>query len=349
MISTPPILKLNETKTTTETLPEDVRRRFIFSDAFLDTLCQISLNYDTCGGIHTGKKLDPATELYYFNQRYYDPEIGRFLTEDPAGQYMNPYLYAANSPLNYYDPDGLWGIGLNLWVISFRIGDDGISGGVFGVTAGVDFKDGSVYGGYNATIGFELGPVKAELGGSYKHNFTNGGVDSLSGSAGVSAFDTRLGYSHDFASGVDKLNLLNTSVSNLSLGYNHNLTTGVGVGNASYDLPVSLGPINANLGLQGQHNFASGADSLATYANVSKSGSHSIGGANFDIGGKFGYNYDLLTGEGAFSGNANINGAVPIMGEKFNVGGYNYNYSSQNGQVKGGGSYSPLIRKIFKF
>ena len=27
---------------------------------------------------YTGKKLDTATGLYYFNQRYYDPEIGRF-------------------------------------------------------------------------------------------------------------------------------------------------------------------------------------------------------------------------------------------------------------------------------
>ena len=55
---------------------------------------------------YTGKKLDPATGLYYFNQRYYDPEVGRFLTEDPAGQCFNPYLYAGNNPMMYVDPDG---------------------------------------------------------------------------------------------------------------------------------------------------------------------------------------------------------------------------------------------------
>jgi RHS repeat-associated protein len=54
----------------------------------------------------TGKKLDAKTCLYYFNQRYYDPEIGRFLTEDPAGQCFNPYLYCGNNPLVYTDPDG---------------------------------------------------------------------------------------------------------------------------------------------------------------------------------------------------------------------------------------------------
>ena len=56
----------------------------------------------------TGKKMDPATGLYYFNQRYYDPEIGRFLTEDPANQAFNPYLYCGNNPLMYTDPDGEW-------------------------------------------------------------------------------------------------------------------------------------------------------------------------------------------------------------------------------------------------
>ena len=56
----------------------------------------------------TGKKLDTATGLFYFNQRYYDPEIGRFLQEDPAGQGLNPYRYCGNNPLMYTDPDGEW-------------------------------------------------------------------------------------------------------------------------------------------------------------------------------------------------------------------------------------------------
>ena len=55
---------------------------------------------------YTGKKLDTVTGLYYFNQRWYDPELGRFLTHDPAGQYANPYLYGGNNPLVYIDADG---------------------------------------------------------------------------------------------------------------------------------------------------------------------------------------------------------------------------------------------------
>ncbi|MCP4020633.1 MAG: peptidoglycan DD-metalloendopeptidase family protein, partial [Desulfobacteraceae bacterium] len=54
----------------------------------------------------TGKKLEPESKLFYFNQRWYDSETGRFLTEDPAAQGPNPYAYCANNPISYVDPDG---------------------------------------------------------------------------------------------------------------------------------------------------------------------------------------------------------------------------------------------------
>lgn len=57
---------------------------------------------------YTGKKKDRATGLFYFNQRYYDPDIYRFIQEDPAEQFLNPYVYAANNPMMYVDPDGQW-------------------------------------------------------------------------------------------------------------------------------------------------------------------------------------------------------------------------------------------------
>lgn len=56
---------------------------------------------------YTDKMLDSNTNLTYINQRYYDSTIGRFLTEDPAKDGLNWYIYCNNNPLKFTDPDGL--------------------------------------------------------------------------------------------------------------------------------------------------------------------------------------------------------------------------------------------------
>ena len=55
----------------------------------------------------TGKELDPETGLYYFNARWYDPKLGKFITEDPARDGINWYVYVLNNPLRFIDPTGL--------------------------------------------------------------------------------------------------------------------------------------------------------------------------------------------------------------------------------------------------
>ncbi len=54
----------------------------------------------------TGKEYD-ATGLIYFNARYYDPIVGRFLTEDPSRKGHSWYSYCANNPLTFTDPTGM--------------------------------------------------------------------------------------------------------------------------------------------------------------------------------------------------------------------------------------------------
>jgi RHS repeat-associated protein len=58
---------------------------------------------------YTGREEDPDSGLYYYRARYYDPELGRFITEDPKGfaAGINFYAYAGNNPVNYNDPLGL--------------------------------------------------------------------------------------------------------------------------------------------------------------------------------------------------------------------------------------------------
>ena len=58
-----------------------------------------------------GEYLDP-TGVYYLRAREYDPNIGRFISPDPAqrdlGQmYLAPCAYAKDNPVRFVDPNGL--------------------------------------------------------------------------------------------------------------------------------------------------------------------------------------------------------------------------------------------------
>ncbi|HKV61522.1 MAG TPA: RHS repeat-associated core domain-containing protein [Candidatus Acidoferrum sp.] len=51
---------------------------------------------------------DSETGLYYYRARYYDPTVGRFMSEDPTGFKggSNFYPYVTNDPANQTDPMG---------------------------------------------------------------------------------------------------------------------------------------------------------------------------------------------------------------------------------------------------
>jgi RHS repeat-associated protein len=68
-----------------------------------------SVSYD-----YTGKKEDAGTGLKYFGARFYDPEVGRFLTIDPKKDRQNWFIYCGDNPLNRIDPDGQDYILLNM-------------------------------------------------------------------------------------------------------------------------------------------------------------------------------------------------------------------------------------------
>ena len=64
----------------------------------------------------TGKDLDEDTGLYYYNARWYDREIGRFISADTYKgeleypQTLNLYAYVLNNPLIYVDPTGHYSV-----------------------------------------------------------------------------------------------------------------------------------------------------------------------------------------------------------------------------------------------
>lgn len=78
-------------------------------------------SYDTWGTVTYGGNIDQHlvwkglfwnsdyTGLYFVRNRWYDPEGGRFVNEDPAGFAggINLYAFGGNDPVNSVDPSGL--------------------------------------------------------------------------------------------------------------------------------------------------------------------------------------------------------------------------------------------------
>ncbi|MDT8446659.1 MAG: RHS repeat-associated core domain-containing protein, partial [bacterium] len=61
----------------------------------------------------TGQELDESTGLIYYNARYYDPSLGRFISPDTlidgdgtGAVHFNRYAYVRNNPTNFTDPTG---------------------------------------------------------------------------------------------------------------------------------------------------------------------------------------------------------------------------------------------------
>ena len=61
-----------------------------------------------------GQQFDEETNLHYNRFRYYDPNVGQYITQDPIGLEggLNNFVYTSNAPLRRIDPLGLeWKLG----------------------------------------------------------------------------------------------------------------------------------------------------------------------------------------------------------------------------------------------
>ena len=81
--------------------------------------CTVKANVSGVAAInpfrYLGYYFDDETCLYYLNARYYDPEIGRFISPDSI-DYLIPvnlngvnfYVYCLNNPISFIDVNGFW-------------------------------------------------------------------------------------------------------------------------------------------------------------------------------------------------------------------------------------------------
>jgi RHS repeat-associated protein len=96
-----------------------VRERYEYADYGSpidpETLAPVGADPSALGNpyLFQGRRFDPETGLYYFRNRYLNPEQGRFVSRDPLGLWGdlgnqgNAYSFAGNNPVNRVDPFGL--------------------------------------------------------------------------------------------------------------------------------------------------------------------------------------------------------------------------------------------------
>ena len=110
-----------------------------------------------------GQYFDAETNLHYNYHRYYDPQLGRYISQDPIGLAggINGYVYVYNNPLGLIDPLGLDSLNVNLAL--------GAGGGV-SLALSVDLDSGDVY--FDTGIGFVGG---ISLTGTYSFETTKEG------------------------------------------------------------------------------------------------------------------------------------------------------------------------------
>jgi RHS repeat-associated protein len=134
-----------------------------FPDSFLQRFRPIRYGDVDVNHKFTGQEIDNETGLYYYNARYYDPQLCRFITADTLvvhgydPQDLNRYAYARNNPLKYTDPSGH---GFGSWLK--RV-----------------FK--SILGGIAAGVAFiaaaPLGPVAQLVAAGAAYGAVTGGID----------------------------------------------------------------------------------------------------------------------------------------------------------------------------
>ncbi|MDR4493619.1 MAG: RHS repeat-associated core domain-containing protein [Nitrospirales bacterium] len=110
---------------------------------------------------YTAKELDDSTGLYFYETRYYDAVIGRFILADRIvpdsndPQTLNRYTYVENNPIKYVDPDGQ----VAQWAIQAAIGAVAGASGAYGAALANGADAISLQAGLSLTAGLLTGGV----------------------------------------------------------------------------------------------------------------------------------------------------------------------------------------------
>jgi RHS repeat-associated protein len=144
----------------------------------------------------TGKELDASTGFYYYGARYYDPQIGRFISADTIvqapydPQSLNRYSYCRNNPVKYIDPSGHFP-----WVAAIVAAIIGAAAGAaIAAVTGSDIGIGAITGAIAGFLFFTAGTMIEAAGwaqGGFAATITHTVAGAISGvaSAGITGGD----------------------------------------------------------------------------------------------------------------------------------------------------------------
>ncbi len=155
---------------------------------------------------YRGYYYDQETDLYYLQNRYYDPETGRFISPDKT-KYLDPtsitglnlYTYCGNNPVMYSDPSGNSAILIGLIigaVIGAAIG--------FGTVAYTDYQDDEQV--FNGSVEWYQ-----YVGGTITGAALGAGVGGIIGAGGAVLTSAVLSVSNKFITDLFAYTLTGTS------------------------------------------------------------------------------------------------------------------------------------------
>ena len=162
-----------------------------------------------------------ANGLYYMRERYYAPEIKRFLNTDinkgdiNDSRTLNLYTYASDSPIIFIDPEGLviwWAaaaiVGAAVGLVSTFVGDvvDIALGNQEGLSSLGTYVGNTIGGAVGGVVTTVAGPVAGGAASGAVSNATQQGIDLLTGadedgqfSVGELLIDTGVGAAFGYA------------------------------------------------------------------------------------------------------------------------------------------------------
>jgi RHS repeat-associated protein len=143
------IAMTDSTGSIVESYEYDAYGKTTIRDAEGNTLTESEIG---CRYLFQGREYDASTGHYYFRARWYQPDIGRWLSKDPVGIAGGLNLYEAfrNNPVNAVDPSGLDVAYLIDWDVlggaghgAAAVGNDDTGWTYYSFGPGSDFTDAS--------------------------------------------------------------------------------------------------------------------------------------------------------------------------------------------------------------